>query len=162
MLSNLAMVAFDLRVAEIANRHGLVYTRYADDIVLSARDKGFSRAGAASAVREVYGQMADFGLSPNIAKTRVVPPRGRKVVLGLGVDRERPHVPRKLRDRVRQHLYYLLHPSIGPALHAQNRKFSTVGGLRDHVAGLIAFVGQVDKELGDRFRAEFSKISWPV
>jgi RNA-directed DNA polymerase len=43
MLANLAVRAFDEAVSEIADRHGLVYTRYADDLTLSTRDEAFDR-----------------------------------------------------------------------------------------------------------------------
>ena len=46
---------------------------------------------------------------------------------------------------MRQHLYYLKHPDIGPLRHAQKRGFTSVFGLKDHLEGLVAFAGQVDQ-----------------
>ena len=40
LLSNSLMYEFDCRLAEVANGEGVVYTRYADDITISARDRG--------------------------------------------------------------------------------------------------------------------------
>lgn len=164
MLSNLAMISFDEEVSAIAKQRGLMYTRYADDLCLSTRDRDFtfSRAHAAGVIREVYAAMGHIGLSPNIAKTRIAPPGGRKVVLGIIVDGERPRLPHEFRDRLRQHLYYLRHPGIGPASHAQARGFTSVQGLRNHVIGLAAFAHQVEPAFGDACRKELAQVSWPV
>ena len=72
--------------------------------------------------------MGRVGLSPNVTKTRVLPPGARKVVLGLLVDGQEPHLTREFRARLRQHIYYLLHPDIGPVRHAAKRGFISVRG----------------------------------
>lgn len=43
MLANLAMREFDTLVTDIAQRHGLIYSRYADDLTFSTRDPGYSK-----------------------------------------------------------------------------------------------------------------------
>ena len=121
MLSNLALIDFDKKIYELVKAYDLVYTRYADDLCFSSRQHKFSRECAAKAIGKIYATMAEFGLSPNLTKTRLVPPGGRKIVLGLLVDGNTPRLTREFRARLRQHIHYLCHPDIGPVRHAAAR-----------------------------------------
>ena len=162
MLANLATRDLDEKIATIAARCHLTYTRYADDICLSTQSRTFIRRTAARVVGEVYEAMACVGLSPNIAKTRVSPPGARKVVLGLNVDRERPRLSREFRDDLRQHLHFLTRADFGPARHAQERGFVSLFGLRNYVQGLIAYSGQIDAAFAAECKAMFDQIAWPL
>jgi hypothetical protein len=162
MLANLAVYAFDEMVSTIADRYGLIYTRYADDLALSTRDPAFGRALASRTIGEVHAAMGRFGLSPNVTKTRVSSPGSRKVLLGLLVDGPKPRLSREFKARLRQHLYYLRHPDVGPAVHARKRGFTAIVGLRHHVQGLIAYARQIEPEYGEQRSREFAEISWPV
>ena len=83
MLANLAVRLFDEAVQEIADTHGFIFTRYADDITLSSRDPDLDKARCTAVIGKIYKTMAEFGLSPNLTKTRVATPGARKIVLGL-------------------------------------------------------------------------------
>src|SRR3954447_3110891 len=54
MLANLAMRDFDRVVAKTADEHGLIYTRYADDLTLSTQDSTFTRDRCKAAIGKVY------------------------------------------------------------------------------------------------------------
>lgn len=162
MLSNLVAVDLDVAVAAIANRYELRHTRYADDICLSSTEKTFGRGRAIEVMVLVFRAMAQLGYSPNKTKTQIVPPGARKVVLGLGVDTDRPRLTRTFRDRLRQHFYYLTQPSIGPARHAFNRGFSSVIGLRHHIHGLVAFAHAVDPSYARQYFRLYEEIAWPL
>src|SRR5439155_9786882 len=133
---------FDEDANTIAQEAGLVYTRYADDLIFSTAADGFSRARAAALIELIYKRMLKTGLRPNTAKTIVAPPGARKIVLGLLVDRERPRLRRDFRDRLDQHIYCLL--KNGPAIHAERRHFRSIFSLQEHVKGLLNFATQVD------------------
>ena len=78
MLSTLAMVALDEKVAVIAKQYGLFYTRYADDICLSTPNIRFGRSDSAKVIAKIYKIMAQFGLSPTKSKLRYVHPEAEK------------------------------------------------------------------------------------
>ena len=161
MLANLAMLKFDAQMTELANQSGLVYSRYADDITLSTDRKDFSRGEALLVLKQVYGLMGRSGLSPNTAKTKIIPPGARKIILGLLVDGSMPKLPREFKNNLRQHLYYLLDPRIGPRGHARARGFAAVEGLKNYVGGLIAFAYDVEPEFGRRTFERFNQVPWP-
>lgn len=162
MLSNLAMRDLDQQIMDMCSSQGLVYSRYADDIAISTDECGFSRERARSVVAAVYEIMACHGLSPNMSKTRICSPGSRKVVLGLLVNEEVPRLSRDYRNRLRQHLYYCAKAKIGPVRHAKRRGFASVVGLRHHLDGMIRFAAQIQPEFGERCRAQFDSVEWPL
>jgi RNA-directed DNA polymerase len=162
MLSNLVAVALDERVAAIAQSYDLLHTRYADDICLSTASRQFTRRRAKAVIGQLYRAMAEFGFSPNVSKTQVVPPGARKVVLGLLVDTQRPRLSRPFKDELRRHVHFLTHPEVGVARHAARRGFASTIGLRNHLYGLLAHAGSVEPEFADALREELSQVDWPL
>lgn len=160
MLANLTMYEADLDLEALANSKGLIYSRYADDLSFSTDAAEFDRSGAAKIIHEIYGILGKHGFSPNFSKTQIVPPRARKVVLGLLVDGDRPRLTRQFKSSMRMHLYYLkLH---GPVRHASTRGFSAVAGLRNHLFGLAAYAKQIDPEYGVKVQSKLEAVAWPL
>ena len=162
MLSNLVCTDFDNQVQAIATHNGLTYTRYADDIALSSKSDEFSREIAAHVIGQVYEVMGRFGLSPNATKAQVIPPGGRKVVLGLLVDGSAPRLPRDFKAILRRHLYYLTNPTTGPSGHAKARQFASIIGMRNHIGGLLAFARQIEPVYATKCEALFKSVKWPI
>jgi hypothetical protein len=162
MLANLAAGPLDEKVASIASEFALRYTRYADDICLSSTDAAFGRRRASQVIALAYRAMSEVGFSPNISKTHVVPPGGRKVVLGLLVDSSEPRLTRETRDTLRQHAHFLTHPNVGPALHAARRGFASTIGLRNHVAGLLSFAYSIDPSYAKKIDEKLATVQWPL
>jgi RNA-directed DNA polymerase len=160
MLANLALNGFDAKVAAIAKRHDLVYTRYADDLSFSSADRSFGRHRVGKLISDVYATMRKVGLSPNTSKAHISPPGARKILLGLLVDGRSPRLPRDFKAMMRQHLYYL--QNYGPVEHARRRKFAAVAGLRHHIEGLVAFARDIDPEYADSYKKELTSITWPL
>ncbi|MFT8989453.1 MAG: reverse transcriptase family protein [Gluconobacter albidus] len=161
MLANLATRELDAELDHLASKHGLRFTRYADDITFSTRGRIMS-SGAGQIVREVYTILNGHGFSPNRTKTKISAPGTRKVVLGLLVDGPEPCLTREFRANMRRHLYYLLREDVGPVNHAKARGFISTIGLRNHLLGLIGFARQIDEAYGIRCREEFDLVNWPI
>ncbi len=155
-LSNLVCRSLDAEIETLARSHNATYTRYADDLCFSLvkADRGLILA----IKREVASVLHRHGLSCNSKKTRVVPPGARKVVTGVVINGDRPSIPRELRDRIRMHLYYCRTRGI-PA-HCERKGFFSVLGFRNHLRGLIQYVGSIDSRLGNEFKAEFDSLPW--
>jgi RNA-directed DNA polymerase len=162
MLANLAVAALDGELTAIAAEFGLNYTRYADDLTFSTRQSEFGRTRAGEFIRRAYKVLGRHGLSPNIAKTQVVPPGARKVVLGLLVDQNAPRLTREFKANMRMHLHFLLRSDVGPAKHAQARGFSAVAGLRHHVRGLTTYAAQIEPDYASHLASELTRVQWPV
>lgn len=161
MLANIAMRAADAEFETLARSAGMTYTRYADDLVFSTRDLGFTRDIASGIVGSAYRILGKYGFTPNVAKTKIVPPRARKVVLGLLVDEPSPRLPREFKEKMRMHLYYLHKDEIGPARHAAKRGFISVAGMRNVLYGLAAFATQIEPVYGADVRRGLDTVAWP-
>lgn len=159
-IANLVARAMDSVISEISTRYGLIYTRYADDLIFSKKEKSWSRSCVRNFIGEIYGAISENGFSPNAAKTVVAPPGARKVVLGLLVDRETPHLTREFKATIRKHLHYLLLNDQGPTEHAKRNGGATTYGVKRHVLGLIQHARQIDPPYGNARLAEFNKIKW--
>lgn len=160
-LSNLVVRALDEELRTIAAGANLFYTRYADDLTLSTTSDAFSRRAASKIIGKVYRAIGSCGFSPNLSKTQIVSPRARKVVLGLLVDGDSPRLQREFKARIRQHLYYLTNPQVGPARHAAASGNATIYGLRNHIQGLLAFAHGVEPDYARKQTKVFKSVSWP-
>ncbi len=161
MLANLAMCGFDQPVEDVAIKFGLTYTRYADDLTLSTASKNFSRSKAQDAISQIYKVIQKFSYEPNLAKTQVVPPGARRIVLGLLVDGTEPKLTKEFRDRLRLHLHHIGPNGAGAIKHAERNHFQSIFGLRNHIEGLISFAHSVDPEYAKGAWNAFNKASWP-
>lgn len=117
-LSNLALFEFDDRVYRTCQKIGARYTRYADDISVSANDMQ-----AIEIVIDVIEKgFLELGMSQHPAKTRIFGPNANKTVTGLDVSGSTIRPPRNYRkktaslvrmceiypERMKRHIYRVL------------------------------------------------------
>lgn len=162
MLANLMMRNADELLTSMAGDLGMTYTRYADDLTFSTVSPTFERETARRVINEIYQVLRRYGLTPNLAKTKIVPPRSRKIVLGLQVDQDEPRLTRAFKMKMRMHLHYLEREDIGPLKHAERRGFSAVAGMRNHLMGLAAYASQIEPVYGKELKDRLEKLDWPV
>jgi len=162
LLANLAARQLDDDLATLGSSFGLRYTRYADDLAFSTRSMEFSRTEAHDFIDQCYAILERNGFWPNRAKTNVVPPRARKVVLGMLVDGLVPRLPRAFKDSLRMHIHFLTHPNIGPVTHAKHRGFDSVLGMQHYLFGLAAFAIGIEPDWGRQRMSELKGVHWPT
>ncbi|MCB9598812.1 MAG: RNA-directed DNA polymerase [Sandaracinus sp.] len=136
-ISNLVARKLDRRLRGLAAKHGLAYTRYADDLTFSAdADKRGELGMTLARLRHV---IEDEGFALNPKKVRVQRKGGRQTVTGIVVNE-----PTKLglpREEVRR-LRAILHAAKTTGLQAQNRAGHP--DFRAHLAGKIAYLAMID------------------
>lgn len=112
LVANLVALPFDRQFAKLAANLGSTYTRYADDLTFSVHSVG----GQLPSVEEVERTLNQQGFTLAPEKTRRSKPGQAHFVTGLSVQMPaRPTLPKRMRRRMRQELYYI-------------RKY----GIRDH------------------------------
>lgn len=159
MLSNLVMLRTDEILARLAEKEGMKYTRYADDLAFSCgSDKKLEDVRRFQ--RRVSGVLNKAGFRLNLRKTSIRGPGSRRIVLGMLVDGNEPRLAREYKDMVRLHLHYLTHPAHGPSGHAAARNTS-VSGIFHHVRGLIAWTQIVEPDFGEEALKKFESVNWP-
>jgi retron-type reverse transcriptase len=148
-LSNQVARRLDRRLAGLAAKLDLTYTRYADDLTFSGSDALEGRVGYVIArVRHIAGAE---GFVVNEPKSRVHRQGAAQMVTGLVVN-DRPGVRRGEIRRLRA----ILHRARSEGLARQNR-----AGRPDFVAwlrGKIAFVEMARPEVGSKLRAELAAL----
>ena len=149
MLSNLACRSLDQRLTSVSRSLGMVYTRYADDIVLSCRHDLDRRSGLPKVQRMVRSAISREGFALNERKSWTSSPGARKVVLGLLVDGSVPRLTRSMRKRIDRLLYASeAHSLVDTAFH---EGFSTASNFREHLHGLVAYARDVDPQRASAF-----------
>ncbi len=160
-LSNLVVRSLDVDLRALAGDCGAIYTRYADDLTFSTKRTDFGRHDARILIGNVYAKIGRYGFSPHLSKTQIVSPGSRKIVLGLGVDTDRPRLTRDFKATMRRHLYFLTHPDVGPAMHAAAQGAGSVYALRNHIQGLLAFAKGIDRAYAEKQTTIFQTVRWP-
>ena len=91
-LANLVLRRADAKIQAVADVHGLRYTRFVDDLVVSG-------ARARDVITAVVKEIGSAGFTCNRKKLQVVGPRCQRLVTGYTVDRV--SVAKNERDRVK-------------------------------------------------------------
>lgn len=148
-LSNQVARRLDRRLHGLAEKLGLTYTRYADDLTFSGDDSLNRRIGYLMArVRHIA---LDEGYLVNEKKSRVLRRNTAQIVTGLVVN-ERPSVRRRELRRLRA----ILHRARTEGLERQNRdgKPNFVAWLQ----GKIAYIRMSRPELGAKMQEELQRV----
>ena len=131
-LSNIVAHGLDQRLAQLAEKRDLSYTRYADDLTFSGADL------PPNLIEVVSRNICNEGFRVNAKKTRLIrTKRGRRVVTGISVATEQPKVPREFKRRLRQEVHYVL--SYGYLSFADRMKIENPGTYLDTLLGRLAF-----------------------
>jgi RNA-directed DNA polymerase len=149
-LSNQVVRRLDRRLQGLANRMGIAYTRYADDITFSGDDALVSRVGYVMACVRHVSQ--DEGFAVNEKKSRVLRDNCQQSVTGLVVN-DKPTLSRVKIKRLRA----ILHRAKKEGLKVQNR--DNHPNFRAWLEGSIAFLAMTRPELGWKMRDQLRSLS---
>jgi hypothetical protein len=145
-LANLVAQGLDRRLAGLAARYGLAYTRYADDLCFSGR------ALPRLLVTAVGDVVRDEGFEVQEAKTRLRGRSQRQLVTGVVVNE---HTAPRRADY--DALKALLHDARLHGCEVAGRRHPH-HDLPSHVLGRIAWVAALHPERGARLRAAFDEV----
>lgn len=150
-LANLSAYGLDVRLAGLAAKYHVSYTRYADDLTFSG-DARFIPAlrEFIPLVRQV---IRSEGFRVNRVKRRVVRANQRQTVTGVVVN-EKPNVSRQDYDRLKAILHNCV--KFGPA--SQNRDGDA--DFAAHLRGRIGHVLHLNPPRGRKLLALFARIKW--
>ena len=150
-LSNVVCLKLDKRISELAIKYGASYTRYADDITLSAN------TDISNIIPVVEKIVTDEGFSLNNKKTRVLYEYQRQEVTGLLVSGNKVRVNKKYIKKFKQEIYYC--KKYGVADHLRHIKCDK-RFYKEHMYGKAYFVKMVDAHLGQWIIKELDSIAW--
>jgi RNA-directed DNA polymerase len=155
MLSNIVALRLDEALSAYADLNGLTYTRYADDITLSAVALP-EKVSIGEIKKSVIRIIRRSGFIENPKKIRVAGPGSRKTVLGLLVDQSTPRISRHTYKRIDRLLYSIRKFTLAGV--AKHDGFDSSFGLYNHLHGLICHVKDVDNKRWVEFSKRFQPI----
>ncbi|ULU23193.1 Reverse transcriptase [Dyella terrae] len=149
IISNLVCLDMDRELQAMADERDLRYTRYADDITFS----GYANLPSKEDIRHLLtGQ--GFRLSDR--KFRISKRGQAHFVTGLSVsERDYPHVPREMKRKLRQELYFC--ERFGLDVHAIEQG-ETSQKTFNRLYGLVNYVSYVERRQADRLHQKWGRI----
>jgi hypothetical protein len=150
-LANLCAYRLDCRLAGLADKLVLTYTRYADDLAFSGNA---SLARSFECFHVLVARIAlEEGFELNTRKTRLMKQSGRQRLTGIVINRW-PNLQRADYDRLKALLYNCVR--FGPG--SQNRNGHP--DFRAYLTGIVAHVEHLNSQRAARLRALFDRIDW--
>lgn len=135
LVSNLVARPLDARLMELAHHHNARYSRYADDLAFSG--------ASLPPVADVSLALEAEGFRVSQRKVRTTKLGQAHFVTGLSIqDTKRPHVPKRMKRRLRQELYFC--DKFGIAEHL-TRLNSHLGEGVNRVDGTVRYVSFVER-----------------
>lgn len=157
MLANLVVTNLDEKIQGIACGYEAVYSRYADDIVLSL---GRSTRSECSAIfSKIVKEISLAGFRVNRKKSHISGPGSRKVVTGLIANDQSPRLPRSTKDQIMTSLYHIR--KHGLLSHMTYHHSDSPLGYLNHLVGRILFARSIEKDFGTRAMQELRDVMAP-
>ena len=153
ILSNIVSYMMDIRLEKLAQKLGVTYTRYADDITFSG-DKNIINDKFLEYITNI---IEDCGFKINDKKTRFANKGSRQEVTGLIVNNNEVNVPSKYVKEIRQELYYI--NKFGIKEHRKRKGFKNKY-YREHLLGKILYVNSINPQKGRELLNEYNNLSW--
>ncbi|MES9861541.1 MAG: reverse transcriptase family protein [Candidatus Thiodiazotropha sp. LLP2] len=151
-IANLCAWGLDCRLSGLADRFGLNYSRYADDLAFSGSKE---LIGLAPYLQTVIGAIAlEEGFRINHRKTLLRTQAQSQRLAGMVVNKK-SNLSRQEYDRLKAILYNCVR--FGP--ESQNRH--DMVDFKSHLAGKIAYATWLNPERGARLNCLWQQIVWP-
>ena len=152
-LSNLVCRRLDLRLSKLANKLGISYSRYADDITFSSNNE--SNLPSIGTLKKI---IEDEDLKINWDKVGRYKKGQRQIVTGLLID-GRVRVPKKFKKEIYRHLHFC--SKYGAYSHFQ-RICPNKGYRKEWLLGKIYFVYAIEPEEAKKMLEIANTINWEI
>ena len=150
-ISNLICYGMDMKLMKYAERHGINYSRYADDITFSSDDiESLPKVGF------IKKLMAEEHFILNEEKTKLLKEGMRQEETGLLIN-GKVRVPRLYKKDIYRHLHFCL--KYGGMSHFNHIK-SSYNMSRDWLLGRIFYVNAVEPKEAKKMLYLFNQIDW--
>lgn len=150
-ISNICCKNLDNRMLKYCQYHDMCYTRYADDITISSNDEITEEDKAI-----LYEIIGDEGFILNVDKTKELSVKQRHYITGVVVN-NKLNVLKKIRNNLRQEIYYCKKYGVNNHLERQGKVYSFY---KEHLYGMAYYILMINKDAGRKFLNELDEIQW--
>jgi retron-type reverse transcriptase len=151
-LSNIVCQRLDKRLSGLANKLGVNYSRYADDITFSGDNESLPNIGV---IRKI---ISEEGFNINWDKVGKYKKGQKQVVTGLLVDGH-VRVPKKFKKEIYRHLHFC--EKYGALSHFQ-RISPDKGYRKEWLLGKILFVNSIEPDEAKKMYEIAKKVQWEI
>jgi len=149
-LSNVVFRSSDVDLVGLAASMGVTYTRFADDLT-------FSGSFSDEVLIAIRGVLEARGWEVNESKTRFMRRGGPQYVTGLYVGRrDQPHVPRRIKRRLRQRLHYMAKYGFAD-VHRRDRGEAM---FHNQAAGWVRHIGNIEPRVAKRLELVVNEVDF--
>ncbi|MDF7670675.1 reverse transcriptase family protein [Orbaceae bacterium ESL0721] len=99
-ICNLIFWSRESELAEYLSKKGLKYTRYIDDITVSA-NRIITSKEKTDIIRRIYSLLKSVGAKPNRKKHKIMPRNKKQTVHNLNVNRDKPSMAKNKRNKIK-------------------------------------------------------------
>lgn len=146
-IANVIMNAVDKKLNSFAIENGFIYTRYSDDLTFSTSSQ-WSRKQFPKFHSTVATVLDEFGFELHKRKTRLIPPRSRKIILGIVVEADSIHLPKEFKSRVERMVR--LSAISGIICRSGKEGYGSFLNFVAHVEGSLAYAYNVEPSWANR------------
>ena len=150
-LSNIIAYRLDRRLSSLCKKSDMVYTRYADDMVITSNHISLKTKDFIISIIE------DCNFVVNKDKTYLSIDSNKRIITGISIQDGTTKIPRKLKRKIKQEMYYL--NKYGYSSHINKRKITNNFYL-EKIRGQILFWNfvEADSDIAKKMLADINQI----
>ena len=161
IVANIVCDSMDKKKKKLCSQYNATYTRYADDISISGNEN-------LPPINEISSILNNYNFELNSKKTQRFKRGQNLYVTGLSIsDESYPRIPKAIKKRIRQHLYYI--KKFGFHSHIckingfsedteKTSTYSLINHLENYLEGWINYMRPIEPDLAEKFRILLSEI----
>ena len=154
VLSNLVCSSLDKSIGDIANRDGLIYTRYADDLTFSG--DYFNKSYISNLLYRISHILGHHGFQVNNHKVKFAKSGTRKIVTGIAIQDSVLRVPRIYKDKLKQELYFI--QKFGLESHCNYIGYKNHFAYLLRLKGRIKYLKSIEPDIGNKLLNKFNSL----
>lgn len=159
-LTNIYMNEFDAILKEFLNgfpEYKFVYTRYADDIIVSGRYMRGHYYMIQDLKKHIRTNLNSLGLDINTKKT-LIQKQSRKKITGLYIENGKIFVSNNYIKKFKQEIYYCQKYGVIGHLSYENKILAS--NFKGYMLGKCAFLKMIDTDLGNELYQQVERLDW--
>lgn len=160
-LANIYMTDFDENLykflGEINDDFQIVYTRYADDIIISGLKLEGYRKSIKSIKEYVINLLSEKELNINSRKTKVQT-KSRKRITGLYIEGNQVKISNQYIKKIKSEIYYCRKYGVSSHLRYQNK--ADIANFKGYMYGKVGFLKMINFDLGTTLQNELNNLEW--
>ena len=149
MLANFICLELDKKIQALAENYNCKYTRYADDISISGATQLPPRAALEKILQEE-------GFKLSAQKFRITKRGQAHYVTGLSISEKTPHIPRRMKRRLRQELYYC--NKFGITNHLERIDQERLQSGINRLDGTVRYVGHIEERISGKLKNKWNNL----